>query len=152
MTASALSAHAAFDPELHYGAYEHVWRASSPLATFEELYTQYFREGAVDESNLDRVDGLSGDQIMVWSMLSALYTIDLMGEALESDVVVERVELVLRSFWPCVRHVAMVQLHFPRHVISRQPRRAAEVQAMVDSSLPKEPKPSSRSQSMTVRY
>lgn len=88
-------------------ACEPVWRASSPLATFEELYTQYFREGAVDESNLDRVDGLSGDQVMVWSMLSALYTIDLMGEALESDVVVARVEVVLRSLWPCVRHVTM---------------------------------------------
>lgn len=82
-----------------------------PLATFEELYAQYFSSAAVDESKLDRLDALSGNQVMVWSMLSALYTIDLMGEALESDVVVERVELVLRSLWPCVRHVAMEKIY-----------------------------------------
>lgn len=90
-------------------------RCSFPLATFEELYEQYFCSAAVDESKLDRLDALSGNQVMVWSMLSALYTIDLMGEALESDVVAERVEQVLRMLWPCVRHVAMGEI--PEDVI-----------------------------------
>ncbi|KAK4078056.1 hypothetical protein Purlil1_12077 [Purpureocillium lilacinum] len=85
-------------------------RSSSARATFEELYKRYFRAGTVDESILDRVNSLSGDQVVVWSMLCALYTVDLLAMALGSEEVLERVDEALGILWPRVKRVAMGNL------------------------------------------
>ncbi|KAK4073280.1 hypothetical protein Purlil1_13119 [Purpureocillium lilacinum] len=81
--------------------------ASTCVPALERLYAGYFGTDAADDSALDGVASLTGDQAIVWSILMALYTIGVLGFAVNSTVVGYRVQQIVDALWPCVRSVAL---------------------------------------------
>jgi len=73
----------------------------------EQLYEDYFGTNKADVSVLDGVSSLAGDQVVVWSILMALYTVGVLGFAAESTVVGQRVQKTVDALWPCVKRVAL---------------------------------------------
>lgn len=81
--------------------------ASTCVPDLERLYEEYFGTDVAHDSALDGVASLTGDQVIVWSILMALYTIGVLGFAVNSTVVGNRVQHIVDALWPCVRSVAL---------------------------------------------
>lgn len=77
------------------------------VTALEKLYLDYFGEDVGDELVLQDVESLRGDQITVWSMLLALYTVGVLGFVFDSDAVALRVQAIVDVLWPCVKRVAL---------------------------------------------
>ena len=73
----------------------------------QQLYEDYFDTNKADVSVLDGVSSLTGDQVVVWSILMALYTVGVLGFAVESTIVGQRVQKIVDALWPCVKRVAL---------------------------------------------
>ncbi|KAK4074648.1 hypothetical protein Purlil1_12904 [Purpureocillium lilacinum] len=86
--------------------------ASTCAPALERLYAAYFGADVADDSALDGVASLTGDQAIVWSILMALYTIGVLGSAVKSTVVGKRVQQIVDALWPCVRRVALGMASF----------------------------------------
>lgn len=87
-----------------YAAGGHTLMCSPEL---EQLYEDYFGTNKADVSVLDGVSSLTGDQVVVWSILMALYTVGVVGFAAENTIVGQRVQKIVDALWPCVKRVAL---------------------------------------------
>lgn len=79
------------------------------VAALEKLYLDYSEAGGgvVESLAFEGVDLIRGDGVVAWSMLLALYTVGVLGFAVDSFVVVRRVQTVVRALWPCVKRILL---------------------------------------------